>query len=307
MTSKLSNRATGDVGLVDYTETLPFFDKNAKRDTLVFSLQDEFIFNSALSFIYGFNYEQTSYEDAGLDPRISMVYQLDSENIFKTMYSRSHRNASWQEMFTMNNRARVGSTNLEPEQVDAFEAAYIKKFSSDTHLSTNLFYLLNKNQIYNSSINPRYRNVVDTDIYGLELEYKGYISSFDQLYLNYSYLTGKSYTQDEGKSESLPNVAHHLAKGYYIYNLSSALSLSGVAKYVGSKDRVPTDTREKVKAYSTMDTALSYKDKKYDYTLTFSIKNIFNADVTFPSQPNTYIEDYAQERRNFLIALTKEF
>jgi outer membrane receptor protein involved in Fe transport len=307
MTSKLSNRATGDVGLVDYTETLPFFDKNAKRDIIVFSLQDEFLFNSALSFIYGFNYEQTSYEDAGIDPRISMVYQLDGKNIFKTMYSRSHRNASWQEMFTMNNRARVGSTSLEPEQVDAFEAAYIKKFSSDTHLSTNLFYLLNKNQIHNSSTNPLYRNVVDTDIYGFEVEYKGYISSFDQLYLNYTYSTGKSYTQDEGKSESLPNVAHHLAKGYYIYNLNNALSLSGVAKYVGSKDRIPTDTREKVKAYSTMDTSLSYKEKKYDYTLTFSVKNIFNADVTFPSPPNTYMEDYAQERRTFLVAFTKEF
>ena len=307
MTSKLSNRATGDVGLVDYTQTLPFLDKNAKRDILVFSLQDEFLFNSALSFIYGFNYERTSYEDAGFDPRISMVYQLDGKNIFKTMYSRAHRDASWQEMFTMNNRARVGSVYLEPEQVDAFEAAYIKKLSSDTHLSTNIFYLLNKNQIYNSSTDPRYRNVVDTDIYGLELEYKGYISSFDQLYLNYTYVTGKSYTQDEGKSESLPNVAHHLAKGYYIYDLNNALSLSGVAKYVGSKDRVPTDTREKVKAYSTMDTSLSYKEKKYDYTLTFSIKNIFNADVTFPSSPNTYMEDYAQERRTFLVAFTKEF
>lgn len=307
MSSKLSNRATGAVGLVDYTETLPFFDKNAKRDILVFSLQDEFLFNSAISFIYGLNYEQTSYEDAGFDPRISMVYQLDGKNIFKTMYSRSHRNASWQEMFTMNNRARVGSTDLESERVDAFEAAYIKKFSSDTHLSTNLFYLLNKNQIYNSSLNPVYRNAVDTDIYGLELEYKGYISSFDQLYLNYSYVDGKSCTQDEGKSESLPNVAHHLAKGYYIYNFNNALSLSGVAKYVGSKDRVPTDAREKVKAYSTVDTSLSYKDKKYDYTLTFSLKNIFNADVTFPSPPNTYIDDYAQERRNFLATFVKEF
>src|SRR3990167_5102844 len=219
MTSKLSNRATGDVALVDYTYTLPFFDKDAKRDTLIFSMQDEFQFNDDISFIYGFNYEQTSYKDAGLEPRVSMVYQLDTENIFKTIYSRSHRNASWQEMFTMNNRARVGSTDLKPEIVDAFEAAYIKKFSTDSYLQTNLFYLLNKDQIYNSSINPEYRNAVDTDIYGFEVEYKGNISSADQLYLNYSYVDGKSYTQDVGSSDSLPNVAHHLAKGYYIYNL----------------------------------------------------------------------------------------
>jgi iron complex outermembrane receptor protein len=270
-------------------------------------MQDEFQFSDDISFIYGFNYEQTSYKDAGLEPRVSMVYQLDTENIFKTIYSRSHRNASWQEMFTMNNRARVGSTDLNPEIVDAFEAAYIKKFSTDSYLQTNLFYLLNKDQIYNSSINPEYRNAVDTDIYGFEVEYKGNISSADQLYLNYSYVDGKSYTQDVGSSDSLPNVAHHLAKGYYIYNLDSDLSLSGVVKYVGSKDRVFGDTREKVKAYSSVDSSLHYKDPKYKYSATFSIKNIFNTNITYPSAPNTYIQDYAQERRTFLVTLKKEF
>lgn len=307
MTSKLSNRATGDVELVDYTDTLPFFDKDAKRNTFIFSLQDEFQFRDDISFIYGFNYEQTSYKDAGFEPRVSMVYQRDAENIFKTMYSRSHRNASWQEMFTMNNRARVGSTDLNPEIVDAFEVAYIKKFSADTYLQTNLFYLLNKDQIHNSSVNPEYRNVVDTDIYGFELEYKGNISSVDELYLNYSYVDGKSYTQDEGRSESISNVAHHLAKGYYIYNLGSDLSLSGVVKYVGSKDRVFGDTREKVKAYSTVDSSLYYKDPKYNYSATLSIKNIFNTNISYPSPPNTYTEDYAQEGRTFLVTLKKEF
>jgi len=307
MTSKLSNRLTGDVALVDYTYTLPFFDKDAKRDTLIFSMQDEFQLSDNLGFIYGFNYEQTSYKDAGFEPRVSMVYQRDAENIFKTMYSRSHRNASWQEMFTMNNLARVGSIDLEPETVDAFEVAYIKKFSTDSYLQTNLFYLLNKDQIYNSSIDPEYRNAVDTDIYGFEVEYKGNISSADQLYLNYSFVDGKSYTQDVGSSDSLPNVAHHLAKGYYIYNLDSDLSLSGVVKYVGSKERVLGDTREKVKAYSSVDTSLHYKDPKYNYSATFSIKNIFNTNITYPSAPNTYSQDYAQEDRTFLITLKKEF
>ncbi|OHE04771.1 MAG: TonB-dependent receptor [Sulfurimonas sp. RIFOXYD12_FULL_33_39] len=307
MSSKLSNRATGDVALVDYTNTLPFFDADAKRDIAIFSLQDEFSFNNDLSFIYGFNYEQTSYQNAGFEPRISMVYQLDTKNIFKAIYSRSHRNASWQEMFTMNNRARVGSSDLEPEKVDAFEVAYINKFSNDSYLQTNLFYLLNKNQIHNSTTDPVYKNIVDTDIYGLELEYKGHISSVDQLYMNYSYVTGTSNIRDIAKSEALSNVAHHLAKGYYIYNLNPSFSLSGLAYYVGSKNRVSTDAREKVDAYTSFDTALQYKNLQNDYTLTFSIKNIFDADIRYPSAQNTYSQDYAQERRTFLISLKKEF
>lgn len=307
MTSKLSNRATGNVALVDYTYTLPFFDADAKRDIAIFSLQDEYFFNDNLSFIYGFNYETTSYKNAGFDPRVSMVYQLDAKNIFKTIYSRSHRNASWQEMFTMNNRARVGSSNIEPEYVDAFEVAYIKKFSNDTYLQTNLFYLLNKNQIHNSATDPVYKNILDTDIYGLEVEYKGYISSVDQLYINYSYVNGTSQVKDATQNESLSNVAQHLAKAYYIYNLKSNLSLSTVANYVGEKERIYSDTRDKLDAYTSFDAAMQYKNLKYDYTLTFSMKNIFNADIKYPSPPNTYSQDYAQEGRTFLIALKKEF
>jgi len=67
------------------------------------------------------------------------------------------------------------------------------------------------------------------------------------------------------------------------------------------------DSRDKLEAYKTLDTALQYKNKKYKYNLTLSAKNIFDEKVKFPSPPKTYSEDYAQERINFLIALTKEF
>jgi len=307
MVSKLSNWTTGDAALVDYTQIFPFFDKNAKRNVKIFSLQDEFQYNNNLNFIYGFNYEQTSYKDAGFEPRISMVYQQSLENIFKAIYSRSHRNPSWQEMFTANNSARVGTTNLKPEKVDALELVYIKKFSSDTYLQTNFFYLQNKNQIYNSATDSLYRNALDTDIHGLELEYKGHLSSSDKFYLNYSYVTGTSKVKDTGISTDLANVAHHMAKGYYIYNIDNALSFSTIAKYVSKKDRVVGDNRKKVPAYTTLDTTINYKSYENDYDITFGIKNIFDTAVVYPSTPNTYIKDYKQEDRMFFVSIRKEF
>jgi len=307
MVSKLSNWETGDTALVDYSETFPFFNKDAKRTVKIFSLQDEYQYNNQLNFIYGFNYEQTSYENAGFEPRVSMVYQYDAKNIFKAIYSRAHRNPSWQEMFTANNAARVGSTDLKPEKVDALEFAYIKKFQSNTYLQTNIFYLENKDQIYNSTEDPIYRNVVDSNIYGLELEYTGHITSKDKLYLNYTYITGSSTITDTGVKSSLSNVAQHLTKGYYTYNINSKLSLSGIAKYFSSKDRVSADTRDKVPSYKTLNTTLNYKNHKSDYDITFSIKNIFNEKVIYPSTPSTYSEDYEQEGRTFLVTLRKEF
>ena len=307
MLSELSNWSNGDAELVDYTNSYPFFDKNAKRNVYTFSLQDEFDYSDAISFLYGFNYERTSYKNAGFEPRASVVYKFNRNNIFKAMYSRAHRNPSWQEMFTMNNHARIGNKYLEPEKVDAYELAYIRNFSSDSYLQTNLFYLSNKNQIYNSSTNPQYKNFLHSNIYGLELEYKGHISSSDKIYLNYSYVNGDTHIKGESKSENLTNVAHNMLKGYYIYNLNSGLSLSGVAKYIGSKERLATDSRKKLKAYTTLDTALSYKNLKYDYSVVFSVKNIFDETVKYPSPPKTYIQDYEQERRTFLISISKRF
>jgi len=306
MISKLSNLATGDATLVDYTQTRPFFDKNAHRNVYAFSLQDAYDVNEKLSLLYGVNYEQTSYKDAGFEPRVSFVYRKDFKNIFKAIYSCSHRNPSWQEMFTQNNSARVGSTDLKPEKVTSYELAYIRNFTNDSYLQSNVFYLVNKNQIYNSATDPVYRNSEKTDIYGVELEYKGHIFANDKVYANYTYLDGRHST-DGGEKYNLPNVSHHLAKGYYIYSFSATLSLGSTLKYVSSKDRAKGDARSKVKAYTTVDTSLNYKNRHYNYTVNVSLKNIFDTDVRYPSPPNTYADDYAQERRTFLITLKKSF
>ena len=307
MVSKLSNLTTGDVALVDYTLTRPFFDKDARRNVYAFSLQDAYDVNEKLSFLYGVNYEQTSYKNAGLEPRISFVYRKDFKNIFKAIYSSSHRNPSWQEMFTKNNRARVGSTDLEPEKVTSYELAYIRNFTNDSYLQSNVFYLVNKNQIYNSAADPVYKNTAKTDIYGIELEYKGHIFPDDELYANYTYVDGSYTVAGMNTTNDIPNVSHHLAKGYYIYNLSSAVSLGTTLKYVSSKERIETDLRPKVKAYTTLDTALNYKNTHYNYNVNVSVKNIFDTDVRYPSPQNTYVQDYAQERRTFLITLKKSF
>ena len=307
MMSKLSNLVTGDVALVDYTETRPFFDKDARRNVYAFSLQDAYDMNEKLSFLYGVNYEQTSYKDAGLEPRISLVYRQNFKNIFKAIYSTSHRNPSWQEMFTKNNHARVGSTDLEPEKVTSYELAYIRNFTTDSYFQSNAFYLVNKNQIYNSPTDPVYKNTAKTDIYGIELEYIGHLFPDDELYANYTYVDGR-YTVDGADTDnSLPNVAHHLAKGYYIYNLSSAVSVGTTLKYVSSKDRMDRDLRPKAKAYTTLDTALNYKNSRYNYSVNVSAKNIFDTDVRYSSPQNTYVQDYAQARRTFLITLKKSF
>lgn len=301
--TRLTDWETG-IGLADYSDDLPFFDRDAFRETHIVSVQDKFYASDSLSLIYGFSFEKTTYTDAMIDPRLSLVYQRDRKNIVKLIYSQSHRNPSWQEMFTKYNASRWGNPDLEPERVTAYEASYIHNFSTDSYLQANVFMLQNRDQIYYAASNPTeptFFNGIGTDIYGAELEYKGNITPEDRFYLNYSYVDGKDTDGD-----SLANVAHHMARAYYLYDLSESLCLSGIVRYVGTKERLPSDTRDKVKAYAKVDAALRYESPDSGYHLSLSGKNIFDADIRYPAEVY-YADDYRQEGPNFLVTFGKAF
>lgn len=299
--TKTTDRDSG-IGLVDYTQTLPFFDVGAQRDTVMFSVQDQMEIGPRLSVLYGINIEDTSLSKTQYDPRISLVYQSDMQRIYKAIYSRSHRNPSWQELYTLNNSARVGNTALNPETVDAFELAMIQKFTGSSYVQADVFYLINKEQIDKNNAEHIYLNSNNTDIYGLELEVNTQITPHDELYASYSYVDG---SDDLGND--LANVAHHLAKASYIYNFSSTFNAGTVLKYVGKKSRVVNDLRGDTPSYITADVSVRYHNLAHQFSVSFSVKNLADANVAYPSEPNTYVNDYPQDGRTFLFALSKEF
>jgi iron complex outermembrane receptor protein len=296
-----TDRDTG-TNLVDYTETLPFFDIDAKRDTVMLSLQDQWEIGTKLGILYGINIEKTSLSEVQYDPRVSLVYQSDIQHIFKAIYSHSHRNPSWQELYTLNNTARVGNPDLKPETVDAFELAFIQKFSGNDYLQADIFYLINKDQIDKNNAQHLYLNNHNTDIYGFELEASTKLLPHDRLYASYSYVDGS-----DDKGNPLANVAKHLAKVSYLYNFSQKFSAGTVLKYVGSKSRVTGDQRDDTPSYFTADLSARYQNLANQFSVTGSVKNLADADVVYPSEPYTYINDYPQDGRTFLLTLSKEF
>jgi outer membrane receptor for ferrienterochelin and colicins len=299
--TKTTDRDSG-TGLLDYTQTFPFFDVGAQRNTIMFSIQDQMEIGERLSVLYGINIEDTSLSKTQYDPRISLVYQSDMQRIYKAIYSRSHRNPSWQELFTLNNSARMGNTDLDPETVDAFELAMIQKFNGSSYLQADIFYLINKDQIDRNNVEHKYLNSTNTDIYGLELEVNTQITPHDELYASYSYVDGS-----DDKGNDLASVAHHLAKASYTYNLTSSWNLGTVLKYVGNKSRVEGDLRADTPSYVTADLSVRYYNLMHQYSVSLSVKNLADANVVYPSEPNTYINDYPQDGRTFLFSLSKEF
>ncbi len=296
-----TDRSDG-VGLVDYSETLPFTDPNAERTTWRLFLQDRYRYSESITLQAGLNVEKNSDISTQYNPRVSAVYQPDSSNIYKLIYSRSIRVPSWQEEYTLNNNARVGNHDLDPETVNAFEAAYVHRFGLDEFLQLNLFYLKNSDQIDNLNSDHQYRNSGSTDIWGTTVEYKTHILDTARFYFNYTWLNGK-----KSNGSPLDNVAKNLAKASLYVPFSANWSLGAVARYVGSKKRADYDYRiDDLPAYSTLDISVGYQ-KPRDFKIGFSVKNLFDADIRYPSEPYNYDDDYPAEGRTVMLTFTKAF
>ncbi|MCF6201030.1 MAG: TonB-dependent receptor, partial [Hydrogenimonas sp.] len=180
-----TDRSDG-IGLVDYSDTLPFTDPNAKQNTWRLYIQDRYRYSDKITFQAGLNIEKNSNISTQYNPRVSAVYQPDAQNVFKFIYSRSTRSPSWQEVYTLNNSARVGNHDLDPEVVNAYEAAYIHMFGLDRFMQINLFYLRNSDQIDNLNEDYQYRNSGSSNIWGVTAEYKTDIFRSGYLYCNYT-------------------------------------------------------------------------------------------------------------------------
>ncbi len=300
--SKLTNRDTG-IDIVDYTDTLAFFDINALRDTTIFTIEDKYDYSDRLQFLSSLSYENNTHIDPKINPKLSLVYRYENSDILKFIYSSSHRSPSWQELYTLNNHARVGNKDLKAEKIQTFEGSCIKHLKNNSFIQTTLFYLINKNQIHNNTKNNQYINSDKiNNIQGLELEYKGNITPKDTLYLNMSYIDGEN-----SFDQTLSLVSKYLIKGYYIYNIQENIALSTVAKYASKKHRLNSDQRTDRSGNTVIDSTLSYENYTFDYKISLGIKNIFDRDLYYISKPDTYEEDYPQIGRSFILSFSKRF
>ncbi|HRF56564.1 MAG TPA: TonB-dependent receptor [Campylobacterales bacterium] len=294
-----TNRITG-VGWVDYTKSAPFFDgEAAKRKTTKLYLSDSWEISESLALSFELGSDKASDFERQNDYRAALVWQISDSDILKTMTSTAYRAPSWQELYSMNNAARIGSKNLKPERVRAYEAQYIKKLNQNNSLAINLFFLQNKNQINKINAQNQYRNAGDSLIYGVETEYKKEFST-GALYMGYSFLKGKTNNED-----SLPSAARRLFKGSALKKIYPGFSIAGNIVYVGDKKRVASDNRDETPSYTTIDAIINYDAKKWGAQ--FGVKNATNTRALYPSEQGSYPGDYPTSKQTLFVKLFGRF
>ena len=249
----------------------------------------------------GAKYDHYSDVDNQVSPRVALVHRYDNENIYKFMYTHSYREPSWREQYLSQPAFFSSTIDIKPELVDAFELGYIRKIDLKSHVKINAYFLSNQDQIHAQNSTHTFQNSGDNDLYGLEIEYKNVFSNNNELYLNYSYVEG------DNVADELASSAENMAKAYYIHNISDALSVSTIIKFVDKKDRVENDPRDKVESYTVFDLSVNYQHKPTGINANLSVKNLFDETYYLPSPENTYPDDFEQESRSILLSLMKRF
>jgi outer membrane receptor protein involved in Fe transport len=294
----MTNRTTG-VGVVDYSDTLPFFDENGFISTATAYMDYDYDISKKLSANFALSAEKRNKLNGMIEPRLSLIYSVSDTDRLKMFVSKAHRNPSWQEMYMLNNQSRVGNKDLKPEIVYAYEAQYIKQLSVSSSLSFDIFYLRNYDQINKLNANT-YQNDGRSDIRGFETEWRG---QFEDLtfYAAYSYQHGI-----DQNGRRLANTAEHTAKAHAIYSFGQFAFGSLAFRYSGDKIREVGDNREPLKAYLATDVSIGYKLKELG-EFELSAKNIFNQTIKYPSEPVTYTGDYPSEGVNAYLTFRSRF
>lgn len=299
-----TNRATG-TGMVDYSTSLPFFNPNGSINNQTAYVTYERPLSTNLIGYASLTLDHRNGLATQIDPRVAAVYTIDPNNLLKFSISRSHRNPSWQEMFTLNNRARWGNPDLRPETVIAYETQYIHKFETDHTLSINLFHLNNEDQIY-LQLNPtlaryEYVNGSKSLIQGFEAEWR-------KRYDDTSFYTAYTHIwAEDGNGVTLPNAPSDSARGFITQTFNETWYASLAGRWQSGTPRAVGDTRGEMKSIGIVDTSIGYKLPCLHSEIQLTLKNMFDETELYPSPKGTYNDDYPALGRTYLVTVRGTF
>jgi len=296
---KDNNAAVSDDGLQSSSGFSLF--TNEKRDINTVYFEDMFEVGEKTTVQIGGKLSQYSDVEDQSALRLAVVHRYNDKNIYKAMYSQAYREPSWREQYLSAPAFFLPNTDLDPEEVDAYEMSYIRRLGHRDFFKINAFYLKNQSQIDAQNQNRTFDNSDENKLYGFELEYELDLFSRDVLHVNYSYLEGDNVTGQ------LANSAETLIDVYYLYRISDKWNMSGLLEYVGEKGRIEADAREDVDQYALVDLSAGYKGSEKSIKVTFTVKNIFDREYSLPSPANTYPGDFPQSGRTWMMRVSKEF
>lgn len=301
------------IGAIEYLQDQYGF-LNGDNDQVVKSIYGQNIYslNDEVDISANIRWDEYSLFDSMLSYRFGTVYRIDEGNILKAVYGRSYRAPSYVEAFqSVQEGLKEGNPDLNSEFIDTYELGYTHKTKSMA-LRTNVYYSIFQDVIDAAvhGTNGDYSNNKMRNAKGLEVEFTHYFANGSELMSNLTYLRTEYINPDDNNPIEYrsPEISEVMVKGYYLYPIDETLSFNTAWYYNGPKRGYVRPKDNAVENYGStlvIDGTISYEFDTQT-SMTFSIKNLLNEKVIYPSYL-AHHEGIVREGRNWLLTYEKRF
>ncbi len=273
----------------------------SRRHIASLYLQDQYNVSDQLIFTLGGRYDHYSDMGDSTTPSLSILYELNEENIIKAQYAEAFRPPSFNELYTTNNPVVSGNATLRGETIETSEVSYMFK-QPERSLRTTLFHSDFENLIYRDG--NRYQNGGSGWSQGLELELEQVINRSWKVDGNLSWIR----TRDRDRGGSLEGSPDWLANLTLTWQPDSRQTVTAHLHHVGDRSRAAGDSRSDLDSYQTLDLTASWKGVLMDdLLLRAGVVNLLDESVVYPAVANTYAADYPQQGRSLWLRLGLSF
>lgn len=289
------------IGPLQDTSAFPVTGKRQQLRRLRYVYgQDEWEFLPDWSLTLGARYDH--YSDVGdtFNPRAALVWNTRYDLTTKLLYGRGFRAPSFLETSAQNVPAIQSNSELKPEAQESWELVFDHRPTPNWRHQLNLFRHTTTDQVYQVNVGGgRFRpeNVGDQEGHGAEYEFSWTRSWGFMLqgFLAYQRNVDRTTDKDAGYS---PHFKSYLALTRYWRNWFATIK----GMYVGSRERVATDSRSAPADYGIVDLRAAKQIGRH-IEVTGDVRNLLDADAEEPSFGNSLPVDMPLAERGYFVGL----
>ncbi len=279
-------------------------DKNLERHLAFVYVQDDWRVLPDWTLTYGARLDRYDEFGTTINPRAVLVWAARYNLTLKLLYGTGFREPTYLETNSRQIPALRGNADLSPEEITEFEFA-IEYQPVSTFLSRlNLFRNKTDKQIRAQNIGGAFRpeNVGDQTGEGIEVEAWWDMTQRTSLNGYYAYQNNT----DETTNRDAGYAPHHRAFLSLIHQ-TPQWHFNTRVTYVGDRDRVANDSREKkVGTYALVDVLLS-RTLTPNYKISVDVRNVFDKNAEEAGPGSVFPSDIPLPGRSFYTTVTGNF
>lgn len=269
-------------------------------------LQDEYHLNDQWILNMGLRHDEFTITDDSTNPRLGLIYQLDTASSLKLLYGTAFRAPNVYELYYNDGGFVQKSPDmLLPEDIKSFELVYESNSRNGLHWVTSIYY----NQIENLIVlqtDPAdsllvFQNVAEAETTGADFEISKKFEN--KLELTASLSTQK--TEDVASGMELVNSPNNMLKLLMNMPVSGENVLAGFElQYQDERRTVAGDMTD---AFMLANLNILSKELVRGLTLSVTVYNLFDEEYYYPASEEHTQDQIMQDGRLFRIKANYSF